>query len=86
MNYAHRQIQAKMEEGVLPWVPPVRVSVNYGMGHACAGCDTEIRRSEVMHEAILPGGRTLAFHGACEIAWRELIAAHLASVSSRLQP
>src|SRR5215470_19250161 len=27
MNYAHRQIQTKMEEGVLPWVPPIRVSV-----------------------------------------------------------
>ena len=84
MHYELGQIQSKMEEGALPLVPPVKVSAAYGTGHACAGCDAEIYRTEVMHEAVLPGGRTLAFHGACELAWRELIAGRLALAYSGL--
>jgi len=86
MDYANRQLRSKMEKGLLPRVPPLRVSVEYGLGRACDGCDTEIRWSEVMHEAVLPWGQTLTFHGACEIGWRELIAGHLALAYSGLQP
>src|SRR5262245_15532894 len=84
IGYAYGQIQSKMEEGTLPRVPPLKVFVEYGTGRACDGCDEEIHRTEVMHEAVLPGGQTLAFHGACEIAWREVIAGLLALAYSGL--
>jgi len=74
-----------MEEGTLPRVPPLKVSVEYGTGCACDGCDAEIQRTEVMHEAVLPDGQSLAFHGACEVAWRELIAGFLALAYFGLQ-
>ena len=85
MDYGHGQIRSKMEEGTLPRVPPLKVSVEYGTGCACDGCDAEIQRTEVMHEAVLPDGQSLAFHGACEVAWRALIAGFLALSYSGLQ-
>jgi hypothetical protein len=80
MDFVREQIQTKMEQGALPRTPPQKVSVEYGSGGVCEGCDAEIRDGEVMHEAVLPGGRALSFHGACELTWRALIAAFLARI------